>query len=123
MPHKVNGLFQASRIDRVRKENADTLTLFLDASLPDAAPGQFVMAWLPGVGEKPFSISGNDPLTLTVCAVGPVSRALCELKPADQLWVRGPLGKDSSFLARHISWWAEGMGQRRCTFWLRRLAR
>ena len=93
MPHKVNGLFQASRIDRVRKENADTLTLFLDASLPDASPGQFVMAWLPGVGEKPFSISGNDPLTLTVCAVGPVSRALCELKPANRLWVRGPLGK------------------------------
>ncbi|HOI10903.1 MAG TPA: dihydroorotate dehydrogenase electron transfer subunit, partial [Myxococcota bacterium] len=64
----------------------------LDAPLP-SEPGQFVMAWLPDVGEKPFSISGNDPLTLTVCDVGPVSRALCALQPGERVWARGPLGK------------------------------
>ncbi len=93
MPHKENGLFQVLRINRIRKENAHTQTLMMNASLPDAYPGQFVMAWLPGIGEKPFSISGNDPLTLTVCDVGPVSHALCQLEAGNRLWVRGPLGK------------------------------
>jgi len=87
------GLFSVFRVQSVRQENARTQTLILDAGLPNAWPGQFVMAWLPGIGEKPFSISGNSPLSLTVCDVGPVSHALCQIKAGDQLWVRGPLGQ------------------------------
>ena len=86
------GLFKAYQVQAARQENARTRTLILDAPLP-SEPGQFVMAWLPDVGEKPFSISGNDPLTLTVCDVGPVSRALCALQPGERVWARGPLGK------------------------------
>jgi len=38
-------------------------------------PGQFVNVWLPGVGEKPFSLALDSPATLLVKAVGPVSSA------------------------------------------------
>jgi dihydroorotate dehydrogenase electron transfer subunit len=50
------------------------------------------MAWLPGVDEKPFSLAHADPVTLTVAAVGPFSRALHGLAVGDPLWLRGPLG-------------------------------
>jgi len=96
------GLFSSFRVHAVRRENPHTCTIYLNTHL-DAFPGQFVMAWLPGIGEKPFSISGNDPLTLTVCEVGPLSRALCQLKAGDLLWLRGPLGRGFELVGRaHI---------------------
>jgi NAD(P)H-flavin reductase len=49
-----------------------------------------------GVGEAPISVSG-DPggsgqLVHTIRAVGPVSRALAQLRPGDVLGLRGPFG-------------------------------
>jgi dihydroorotate dehydrogenase electron transfer subunit len=85
-------LHQAFTVTAVRQDNYRTKTLFLEPSLP-AQPGQFVMAWLPGVGEKPFSLSGSDPLALTVAAVGPVSEAILRLRRGKRLWLRGPLGR------------------------------
>ncbi len=76
-------------------ENQKTVSLVLDGSMA-CAPGQFAMLWLPGVDEKPFSISGNDPLMFTVSRVGPFSEALHALAPGDPLWVRGPFGKGFS---------------------------
>ena len=84
--------FQLFNLANFAIENAHTQTLTMVESLPSAQPGQFVMAWLPGIGEKPFSIAGNNPLRLTVAAVGEVSNALCNLNSGDQLWIRGPLG-------------------------------
>ncbi len=82
----------AVSVSEVRVENERTKTFLFDGTLP-AQPGQFVMTWLPDVGEKPFSIAGDKPLTLTVVAVGPFSRALHRLNVGDRLWVRGPLGQ------------------------------
>jgi dihydroorotate dehydrogenase electron transfer subunit len=58
----------------------------------NASPGQFVMAWLPGIGEKPYSIATMAPFSLLVVDVGPFSHALHILKKGDPLWVKGPLG-------------------------------
>jgi len=80
------------RIVSVQQINAHTRTLVLDQSLP-CQPGQFLMLWLPGVGEKPFSIAGNDPLSLTIVDVGSFSHALHALQPGERIWVRGPLGQ------------------------------
>jgi len=79
-------------IIEIHTDNYRTKTFTLDAPLAGARPGQFVMAWLPDVGEKPFSIAGADPLKLTVVAVGPFSEALHALRPGGRIWVRGPLG-------------------------------
>jgi dihydroorotate dehydrogenase electron transfer subunit len=83
------------RVREKVQENPKTVSLVLDGPL-SCAPGQFAMLWLPGVDEKPFSISGGDPLMFTVSRVGPFSQALHALCPGDILWVRGPFGRGFS---------------------------
>jgi dihydroorotate dehydrogenase electron transfer subunit len=82
---------RALRVTQRIAENPRTVSLVLDGALP-AAPGQFVMVWLPGVDEKPFSIAAADPLMVTVSRVGPFSEALHDLPVGSLLWVRGPFG-------------------------------
>ncbi len=74
------------------EENATIRTVVLDVHLA-AEPGQFVMVWLPGVDEKPFSLVRAEPVTLTVARVGPFTTALHALEVGDRLWLRGPLGR------------------------------
>jgi dihydroorotate dehydrogenase electron transfer subunit len=83
---------QVAHIVDVTAENDRIRTLVLDRRL-EARPGQFVMAWLPGIDEKPFSLVCADPVTLMVARVGPFSTAVHELKVGDSLWLRGPLGR------------------------------
>ncbi len=80
------------RIVSARDEGAVGRTLVLEGALA-AQPGQFVMVWLPGVEERPLAVVDTDPLTLTVQAIGPFTRALCALDAGDALWVRGPFGR------------------------------
>lgn len=85
------GLHRAMRIAGRVEENTRTASFTLDSSL-GAEPGQFVMAWLPGLDEKPFSVSGDGPLRITVTRVGPFSEALHRLGTGDRVWIRGPFG-------------------------------
>jgi len=57
-----------------------------------AKPGQFVFAWLPGIGEKPFSIMDDDPLTLGILERGEFTRKINSLQRGDSLYLRGPYG-------------------------------
>lgn len=86
-------LFQKYTVTCLQCENYRTHNLELDRPLPGAQPGQFVMVWLPDVGEKPFGIASPDPFLLTIAAVGLVSQALCCLQPGERIWARGPLGQ------------------------------
>jgi NAD(P)H-flavin reductase len=89
---------QAFRVASRRQETADTFTLaFTPVETPGVTigPGQFVMVYVFGVGEVPISVSGIDPeggMTLTVRAVGAVSRAICASAPGSVLGLRGPCG-------------------------------
>ncbi|MGH2541359.1 MAG: dihydroorotate dehydrogenase electron transfer subunit [Ardenticatenaceae bacterium] len=83
---------QALRVREIREENYRIKTFVFDAEMPEARPGQFVMAWLPGLDEKPFSLAANIPLTLMVAAVGPFSRAMHRLEAGERVWFRGPYG-------------------------------
>jgi dihydroorotate dehydrogenase electron transfer subunit len=83
---------QPARITKVTDESGKVRSLVLDRHL-EAEPGQFVMAWLPGVDEKPFSLVSVDPVRLTFARVGRFSEAIHTLQPGDQLWLRGPLGR------------------------------
>ena len=85
-------IYAGFRIDEVVRENSATTTLILDGEL-GADPGQFVMLWVPGVDEKPFSLSGDCPVRLTIREVGPVSRYLCGLPPGEEVRLRGPFGR------------------------------
>ncbi|MEM7534722.1 MAG: hypothetical protein AAF639_21265 [Chloroflexota bacterium] len=79
-------------ITNIEEDNYRTKTFTLRATLEDATPGQFVMAWLPGFDEKPFSLVNNDPVTLMVTNVGPFSELIHEKQIGDQVWLRGPYG-------------------------------
>ncbi|MFD5449629.1 FAD/NAD(P)-binding protein [Streptomyces sp. NPDC127100] len=90
------------------RETADTATLTLtprDTALPPFRPGQFAMVYAFPRGEAPLSLAGAHPadtaLTHTVRAVGPVTRALHDLRPGQQVGVRGPYGTPWDLTAGH----------------------
>ena len=70
---------------------SDTMLITLDGTLEYEA-GEFAFLWLPGVGEKPFSIARVDPLSFIVKRRGKVSSAICSLRVGDTLYVRGLYG-------------------------------
>ncbi|MFQ5857185.1 MAG: dihydroorotate dehydrogenase electron transfer subunit [Anaerolineae bacterium] len=85
------GLPRATTIRDIHVENARTKTFVFDAAL-EAMPGQFVMAWLPRLDDKPFSLADADPLAITVARVGPFTQALHQLNVGEHVWFRGPFG-------------------------------
>jgi NAD(P)H-flavin reductase/formate hydrogenlyase subunit 6/NADH:ubiquinone oxidoreductase subunit I len=79
----------------VTRESADVVTLHLTCDPPlRVVPGQFTMLSIPGIGEAAISISGarDEAIEQTIRDVGPVSRALTELHPGQELGIRGPYG-------------------------------
>lgn len=87
---------QTVPIREIRDETHTIRTFVLDANVPEAEPGQFVMLWLPGVDEKPMSIANPAPLTVTVARVGPFSIELHQCKVGDRVGWRGPYGRGFS---------------------------
>jgi dihydroorotate dehydrogenase electron transfer subunit len=58
------------------------------------SPGQFLMVWVPGVGEVPMSASYiYGAKGVTVKEVGEATRALASLRPGDSIGIRGPYGR------------------------------
>jgi len=92
---------QTVRIRHIRDDTRTIRTFILDAEIPHAEPGQFIMLWLPGVDEKPMSIACPAPLTLTIARVGPFSTALHERKVGDRVGWRGPYGRGFSLRQDH----------------------
>lgn len=88
-------------ITKAEKENEIVTTFTFDMKL-GATPGQFVMLWLPGFDEKPFSLAGASPLRITVGARGPFSNRLCSLKKGERVWVRGPYGRGFELKGKKI---------------------
>jgi len=82
---------QPARIRQIAQESGRVKLFVLDAQM-EAVAGQFVMLWLPGQDERPFSLVSADPMTLLVAKVGPFTRALHDLQEGDWLWWRGPFG-------------------------------
>ncbi len=75
--------------------HSDELKSFLFRQAFDVEPGQFVMVWIPGLDEKPFSVSDvrEGMIEITVKAYGPFSKALMDCKTGDRLGLRGPFGR------------------------------
>ncbi len=83
--------FTPMTVSRISRQGEYAILEF-DCAL-EAEPGQFVFAWLPGVGEKPFGVAATDPFTMGVKRVGKVSGALCDLEPGREVMIRGPFGR------------------------------
>lgn len=83
-------------VDEVIEETPTVRTLvFSDDVMASAEPGQFAMVWVPGAFELPMSIMvtrDGRRAAFTVRRHGPASTALYNVRPGEQLAVRGPYG-------------------------------
>lgn len=82
-----------AEVVEVVEEASGLRTLWLDHAMP-FEPGQFIMVWIPGVDEKPYTVSAmtGGRLAITVRQRGPFSARLIELAAGDRVGVRGPYG-------------------------------
>jgi dihydroorotate dehydrogenase electron transfer subunit len=80
------------KITKVVYENPYVRTFFINNKIV-AQPGQFVMVWLPGLDEKPFSLSyAGNKTAITVEEKGKFTNALFKMKTGDKIGIRGPYG-------------------------------
>ncbi len=86
-------------ITRIDQENPYVKTFWFDYPL-SSDPGQFVMLWVPGVDQKPFSIAYDDGTAfgLTIFAVGPLSQKLFTMKVGERVGITGPFGNSFSLI-------------------------
>ena len=75
-----------------KEMHKDVMILTITGSM-DCKAGEFVFLWIPGKGEKPFSVAVNDPLTFLIKKRGAFTEALFELEPRDEVYTRGLSGK------------------------------
>ncbi|MGD9826497.1 dihydroorotate dehydrogenase electron transfer subunit [Desulfobacter sp.] len=77
-------------------------TLYVNQAI-DFKPGQFVMVWIPGVDEKPYTISHHCPdrFGITVEAKGVFSKKAVSLGPGDNIGIRGPFGNGFNMGSGH----------------------
>jgi dihydroorotate dehydrogenase electron transfer subunit len=89
------------KIRKIIKENYRIKTFVLDEEI-NSVPGQFVMLWLPRLGEKPMCVVDFSPLTFTIAKVGPFTKAIHSLKRGDTIWYRGPYGKGFKLKSKDV---------------------
>ena len=83
--------FTPYTVSSVEKVCDDIAILRFDGRLEIKA-GEFIHAWIPGVGEKPFSALTDDPFSLVVIDVGLFTHDLLQLESGATVYVRGPHG-------------------------------
>lgn len=88
--------YRPHRVENVKMHSPDTMILTLDGSVDDFKAGEFVFLWLPGVGEKPFSLALTHPLTFIIKKRGIFTSALFDkIKSGDTIYIRGPYGGEA----------------------------
>ena len=86
---------EALRVTGVEPVGAYTLLRVERGGLEPGVPGQFFMVEAPGrVLPRPFSLclAPEGELAFLVDPIGPGTRAICALRPGDDVHVLGPLG-------------------------------
>lgn len=101
----------AIQIEKIVDEAKDFKTFIFRHKL-NAAPGQFIMLWLPRIDEKPFSISYQDKnrFAVTVMKIGPFTEKLFKLKEGDKVGIRGPYGSTFKIGGKNVALVGGGCG-------------
>jgi len=81
------------KISKIVDENPFVKTFYFNFALK-SQPGQFVMLWIPGLDQKPFSIAYDNGETfgLTIFKRGPATEKLFGMKVGDRVGISGPYG-------------------------------
>jgi len=111
------------KIKKIKQETPQTKSFVFEYP-KRAKPGQFVNIWLPGVNERPMSISFDDGknYTLAIAAAGESTRQMHALRVEDKIGIRGPYGthyqwKDGQRIAMLPGGYGAGP-----TYWMATLA-
>ena len=94
-PYLISGnrlQYQKRTVLKARTVSGDMRELTLSGEM-NCYPGQFAFLWVPQVGEKPFSVAGNDPLKFLIRKRGFFSEYCFSLKEGDTVYTRGLYGK------------------------------
>ncbi|MFQ6011636.1 MAG: dihydroorotate dehydrogenase electron transfer subunit [Nitrososphaerales archaeon] len=84
------------KIQGVHEESQTMKTFeFVDVGCSNAAAGQFIMLWVPGVDEFPLSLSNIKPdsVSITVRPWAAGSHVLYEMGVGSLIGIRGPYGR------------------------------
>jgi dihydroorotate dehydrogenase electron transfer subunit len=98
-------------IAEIKEEARDIKSFFFQGNI-SAAPGQFVMLWVPGAGQKPFGISYQDKhgFAVTVRKVGAMTAGLFKMSKGDRVGIQGPYGRGFSGKGRKVALVGGGYG-------------
>jgi dihydroorotate dehydrogenase (NAD+) catalytic subunit len=99
--------YRPYRLIEARDLAGDLRLLALEGAL-GAQAGEFAFLFLPGLGEKPFSVARTSPLSFLVRRRGPFTEALFGLQAGDRLWVRGTYGAPAPVSPRHRAYLVAG---------------
>ena len=88
--------------------NIKTIEFKLDLAIK---PGQFIMAWLPGIDEIPLAITRTGEVcAITVDNVGEATEAFHELEVGSQIGIKGPFGNGFELSSNNYLLIAGGTG-------------
>ena len=79
----------------IQKISDDVIIIKLNGNMEFKA-GEFVFLWLPGIGEKPFSLFLSSPITFIIKRRGFFTSELFNLQIGDIIYLRGLYGKPLS---------------------------
>lgn len=81
------------KISKITDENPFVKTFYFSHALK-SQPGQFVMLWIPGLDQKPFSVAYDNGKSfgLTIFKRGPTTEKLFAMKVGDRVGISGPYG-------------------------------
>jgi dihydroorotate dehydrogenase electron transfer subunit len=98
-------------IEKIADEAKDTRSFFFRGEL-GAKPGQFVMLWVPGTGQKPFGVSYQEKgmFALTVRKVGKFTEKLFSMKAGERVGIQGPYGNGFSGKGKKVALVGGGYG-------------
>ncbi len=92
----LEGASSIRTIEKIVDETPTVRTLvFSDELFSEVLPGQFAMVWVPGINELPMSVMITEErgkAAFTVRKRGVSSTAMYDLRPGQQIGVRGPYG-------------------------------
>ncbi len=99
------------KIENIVEEAKDLKTFVFEYSL-NAKPGQFIIAWLPRIDEKPFGVAfqTKNKFAITVSKVGSFTKKMHKLEVGDKIGIRGPYGNGFNIKGRRIVLVAGGYG-------------
>ncbi len=97
-PLKHNGAPVMAQITEIKQETPNVRTFTFQHTL-NSNPGQFIMLWVPGVDQKPFSIGNDsgDTFQLTIFELGGATQEVFKKKVGDRLGITGPFGTAYSY--------------------------